>query len=401
MKKSLNKTIAALIFLTLCVVGLTSLADATTTCERTDCNITITINMVAVGGNQQTIDNWIQDIDNVWNGPVIGNGDSPTFGECKCPVQVVVNFAGWVNDCDDQAAASYHCIEITPDYARDTAGGTHRAYMYGVSQKGGRITGWWSSNHVNQPLYLAPEPGAQGPVAYFPVVHDAAHEAGHMMGLGDNGNLMGVTWGDNAKPNQGHIDAIVENNCEGDDAKCPDECCCGDGKIDGDKGEECDPNADPTGCNEDESCIDCECFFTGFCGDGHISTDGGEECDPGADPNGCMIGETCDAENCICEMESDLTVAITSPTGTEPISISEPTTIEVSATSSLGVDKVEFLVDGILQSTDTLAPYEWEFDPLSYPPLLTIHTITATAYETTSGLTASDTIEVSTESPTP
>ena len=111
-------------------------ARAETTCELVVCDFLITIKMVAAGGDQALIDRWIADIESVWNGPVQGNGDSPTHGECDCDVSVRVEFGDWVKDCSDPAAKGYHCVEITPDYARDTSGKLHRAYMRGVSKNG-------------------------------------------------------------------------------------------------------------------------------------------------------------------------------------------------------------------------------------------------------------------------
>lgn len=167
---------------------------AETTCERIGCNFTITIKMVAVGGTQDLIDGWISDIESVWNGPVIDNGDSPSHGECECPVTVDVDFAGWVPDCSSPAAAGYHCVEVTPGYVRDTANKLYRAYMRGVSQNGSSITGWWSSEWVNAPAVFGPGEGQAGPPALYNDVHDAAHEAGHMMGLDDVDPRSPTSW---------------------------------------------------------------------------------------------------------------------------------------------------------------------------------------------------------------
>lgn len=374
-------------------------AGATTTCNRNGCAITITINMVAVGGVQQTVSDWIQDIEGVWNGPVSGDGDSPTVGECSCPVRIEVNFAGWVNDCNDAAASSYHCIEITPGYARDAAGQNHRGYMKGISQNGSRTTGWWSADHMNQPVMFGPGEGRSGTPVYHAVVHDAAHEAGHLMGLADDydrgsttygNNIMGRTWGEDAMPTQAQIDQIVQNNCTSGDGECPDECCCGNGEIESDKGEECDPGADPAGCRDDEVCVGCECYFSGFCGDGIISEGNGEECDPGAEPSGCMTGESC-TRDCICEPHHgfSLTISVTSPPPGLLIDVATPVTVDII--SSLGVARVDFLVDGITENSDSFFPYEWIFNPLDYSSGL--HEITATVFDN-GGHFTSDSVDV-------
>jgi hypothetical protein len=90
---------------------------------------------------------------------------------------------------------------------------------------------------------------------------DAAHEAGHMMGLNDGeGGIMNFTSGANATPSQGNIDNAVARVC-GSNA-CPDSCCCGNGVVENNKAEQCDPFAQPTGCGQDDSCcpVCCHCF---------------------------------------------------------------------------------------------------------------------------------------------
>lgn len=373
-------------------------ASGQTTCQRDGCVITITIHMVAVGGDRQTIDRWIQDIEQVWNGPLTNGDQSPTYGECKCPVVVSVNFAGWVTDCTSQAAQGYHCIQITPGPVRDTAGKTYRGYMRGVSQNGSSISGWWSSDQMNTLLVVGPGQGVQGPPAMYQA-HDAAHEAGHMLGLDDDynrdqnrygRNIMGTTYGGDARPTPAQINAIVEKNCQGENAQCPDECCCGNGKIEGDKGEECDPKANPNGCGEHEVCLDCKCVYLGYCGDGQIG--GGEECDPMARPTGCMEGEIC-TEGCICEPKEALAASISYPSSGAVID--SETTVTAEVVSSEGVEQVVFLVDGSASFTDDQAPFSWVFNPAFYMPGL--HEIRVEAYDAAGG-TASDFILITVDS---
>jgi cysteine-rich repeat protein len=75
---------------------------------------------------------------------------------------------------------------------------------------------------------------------------------------------------------------------------------CGNGTIDAT--EECDPNAQPTGCLQGDNCTvnDCVCVTPPSCGDGFI--DGAEQCDPAAVPTGCSSGEVCNADSCVCEV---------------------------------------------------------------------------------------------------
>jgi PKD repeat protein len=67
-----------------------------------------------------------------------------------------------------------------------------------------------------------------------------------------------------------------------------------------------------------------------------------------------------------------------------------PITIKVTASQEpLGIDRVEFLIDGKLQATDFTVPFKW----IWYTPSFSRHTITATAYDT-SGKSASASIDV-------
>jgi hypothetical protein len=75
---------------------------------------------------------------------------------------------------------------------------------------------------------------------------------------------------------------------------------CGDGKIAA--GEECDPQASPTGCTEGLVCDGfCICREpANYCGDGILSAT--EECDVGI---GCDTGYTCDMGSCTCEESTE------------------------------------------------------------------------------------------------
>ncbi|GEM_PF-1222531 len=292
-----------------------------TSCSRQECDITITISIAFAGeATDNMIDKWKTEIEDVWNG---GKGKHQTYGDCKCKVHFSV-VTTKTRDCNPPPA-HFHCVHVTTQLPKDTAGNEYVAYMYGVSKNGNGVNGWWSTQ-TSRPI-----PNSNPPANY----NDAAHEAGHMMGLEDDydkdsdtygDNIMGKTWGPNAKPTQDQIDAVVEKNCGGDDAECPDKCCCGNEVVDSDKEEECDPKANPTGCNigEGERCTkECKCQkLTPRCGDGWIYRPpnwgqpgvGGEECDPKAEPTGCEEGETC-TEYCVC----------TGPEGPVP---GEPSTVE-------------------------------------------------------------------------
>jgi hypothetical protein len=251
-------SVAALLFFAF--ILLAQPAHAKTGCKTEDCKITITIKMAFSYNSSEisagTINGWMNDIEDVWNGP---NGYRTT-GDCECEVRFK---AEWKQITDpsqvncNPGPPGYHCIMVT-DYDKDPprnqtslqGAETYRGYMYGVSQGGASTNGWWSDD-MNDPY---PGTGAD--------THDAAHEAGHMMGLddGEGDGIMTHTSGDKAKPTQENIDDAVKNVCPA--GACPDRCCCGNGQVDDDKGEQCDPFAVPISCDAGEACcpVCCSCF---------------------------------------------------------------------------------------------------------------------------------------------
>ncbi len=346
-----------IIFLAVFLISI-SFAAAENTCKRNSgdgCTITITMKIAFSGTDNATIENWVNDITNTWNGY--------TFGDCKCPVKVEVE---WKNtgsaSCQanySSSEAGYHCINVSNTTHVQAAGNSYRGFMWGISKNGSSIAGFWGTS-INTNLA-----GVSG------TIHDAAHEAGHMLGLPDEynastnsypPNIMGRTWSANATPTQGHIDQIVDKNCEGDNAKCPDECCCGDGVVQKDKGEECEENDD---CKEgiNAMCLNCKCYYIDICGDGEVT--GEEECDPMADPTGCNETETC-TDTCICE-EIELSVIIKEPDKDDIFGLDDWITVELDIDSAADIEEVEFYIRekgddyGNPEETIIEEPWEWEF----------------------------------------
>ena len=336
------------------LISLINTALAETTCTTTNCEIKITIKIAFSGADNATMDKWKQDIENTWNGY--------SYGDCKCPVKVSVETKSTQGLCEQNPVPGYHCIDVTADYAKDTAGKTYRGYVKGVSQKGSDSLGWWSS-HMNEPL-----PGVQG------TIHDAAHEAGHMLGLNDdynasNGtygeNIMGRTWGDKAKPTQTQIDNIVEKNC-GNDACPKPKCCCGNGKID--TGEQCDPAAKPVGCKTGELCVSCKCYSItpAVCGNGKL--EGTEECDYYATNTTCNSTQECNTQcKCVAKNQSGggssggFKITITDPDDGDTVDDVVYVKVNVTGNESK-IEKVKFYMNSTTTYTDTEEPYKWQLD---------------------------------------
>jgi hypothetical protein len=89
------------------------------------------------------------------------------------------------------------------------------------------------------------------------------------------------------------------------------------------------------------------------------------------------------------------TVALTAPA--EGAECKWHVTVSATASDNLGVDRVEFSVDGAVENVDTEAPYEWTWDTMPYDDAP--HTVTATAYDA-AGNSASDTHNVTTDNTT-
>ena len=354
MTRKMANSSKILIILTAAVflVSLMAIVPAETTCTATNCEIKITIKIAFSGADNATMDKWKQDIESTWNGY--------TYGDCGCPVKVSVETKSVQGLCEQNPVPGYHCIDVTADYARDTAGKTYRGYMKGVSQKGSDSLGWWSS-HMNEAL-----PGVQGSI------HDAAHEAGHMLGLNDdynatNGtygeNIMGRTWGDKAKPTQAQIDQTVEKNCPADACPKP-KCCCGNKKID--TGEQCDHTLDPSGCKAGELCVQCKCasIVPPVCGDGKIT--GTEECDYNSANKTCNSTYECN-NKCKCVKKQDnetgggsteLKIVITDPDDGD--TIDDDTSVKANVTGNeSAIEKVKFYMNEESVYTDTEYPWKW------------------------------------------
>jgi len=307
--------ISILIFLLVVIGGLIlypneNQAKTVITCDN--CDITVTVYLafaflddVSWMNAQQLVNKWVQGILAIWNEPDF------TYGLCECPVhfEIVVDILPKGKDCSyaKQNMPGWHCVNVVnnPVNQRGNVADVHK-----TDPNNGDGFGEWTTLTTGL---------------------NAAHEFGHLMGLGEeyerdkNGNyvninpqpegspqsIMAQTWGKVAAL-QKHIDEIIGTMDMDTGLYCPLHCCCGNETHDDFLGEECDYTATPSGCPEGQVCnTTCQCVpqpkVTPRCGDGYITgpPDGKEECDPKAKPTGCKPNEEC--INCKCvEMPKEI-----------------------------------------------------------------------------------------------
>jgi beta-lactamase superfamily II metal-dependent hydrolase len=84
------------------------------------------------------------------------------------------------------------------------------------------------------------------------------------------------------------------------------------------------------------------------------------------------------------------TVSITSPTN--GAIVSGTTSVTASASDNVGVTKVEFYLDGAIQSTDTTSPYAWSWNTTTATNAG--HTLTAIAYDAATNSATSSAVSV-------
>ncbi|HEX6087195.1 MAG TPA: Ig-like domain-containing protein [Thermoanaerobaculia bacterium] len=90
-------------------------------------------------------------------------------------------------------------------------------------------------------------------------------------------------------------------------------------------------------------------------------------------------------------------VSVTAPANNATVSAT--VSVTASASDNVGVTKVEFFLDGALQSTDTSSPYAWSWNTTT--SLNGAHALTAKAYDAANNVTTSSAVNVTVSNGTP
>lgn len=161
------------------LLALPATGRARTTCATTNGTITVTMYVSFAGASNALADAWTREILDVWNGPK----KHRPYGACGCPVvfRIVTNHVA----AGSPMKPGWHLVNVIPrgdgmpvlPYG-PSAGRPVVAYMGKTTssppQRGASVDGDWSEV-ASRPV----NPARPGGERY----KDAAHEAGHMMGL--------------------------------------------------------------------------------------------------------------------------------------------------------------------------------------------------------------------------
>ncbi len=312
--------------------------SAKTDVKTEGCGITFTVHIALVGnGSSEAFAQRVRDaISHYWN-------NNFTCGECKCRAKVDADVVSMPGGSCMTVNPSYHCVNVveTTTWLRsnvemypwensemasgvgnwDTLDGeniiAHETghylgnpdeyednYAYYVKDaSGARISGphyvpksEWSGARKAQIEATAP---AGGNIEFIFKAEGSLQPFSKPKPGAENDSLMADSTNASHVIKQYHFDRMCANSS----ASCGNECCCGNGKNEPAKGEECDSAANPNGCAHLFICTPkCQCAIPlAVCGNGKIEIQQGEKCDVNATTStkGCAEGETC-TQNCSC-----------------------------------------------------------------------------------------------------
>ena len=182
------------------LLALPAAARARTTCTTTNGMIVVTMYISFAGASNNLAATWTREILDVWNGPQ----KHRTYGDCGCPVvfRTVTNCVA----AGSPMRPGWHLVNVIPQR------NGMPILPYGPS-KNRPVVAYMGKTTISPPRNGASVDGEWSEVASRPVdpltptgehYRDAAHEAGHMMGLPERydncagqaaSNIMGQTTG--------------------------------------------------------------------------------------------------------------------------------------------------------------------------------------------------------------
>ena len=86
------------------------------------------------------------------------------------------------------------------------------------------------------------------------------------------------------------------------------------------------------------------------------------------------------------------TVSITAPAAGSEVTVGTPVAVAATAADDTAVTKVEFYIDGVLKSTDTVSPYAYSWPTTGVTA--GVHSLTAKAYDAAGNVTSSSAVSV-------